>query len=27
VERPQLLFIKIDDRATISGDLRFEAAR
>jgi polyisoprenoid-binding protein YceI len=27
VERPQLLFIKIDDRAIISGDLRFEAAR
>jgi hypothetical protein len=27
VERPQLLFIKIDDRATISGDLRFEVAR
>jgi len=27
VERPQLLFIKIDDRAVISGDLRFEAAR
>ncbi len=27
VERPELLLIKIDDRATISGDLRFEAAR
>ncbi|OLC74611.1 MAG: hypothetical protein AUH83_09570 [Deltaproteobacteria bacterium 13_1_40CM_4_68_19] len=27
VERPQLLFIKIDDRAVISGDLRFETAR
>jgi len=27
VERPQLLFIRIDDRAIISGDLRFEAAR
>jgi YceI-like domain len=27
VERPQLLFIKVDDRAVISGDLRFEAVR
>jgi hypothetical protein len=27
VERPQLLLIKVDDRATISGDLRFEAAK
>ena len=27
VERPELLLIKIDDRATISGDLRFEAPR
>lgn len=27
VERPQLLLIKIDDRAVISGDLRFEAAQ
>ncbi|TMA84606.1 MAG: YceI family protein [Deltaproteobacteria bacterium] len=27
VERPQLLLIKIDDRAVISGDLRFETAR
>jgi polyisoprenoid-binding protein YceI len=27
VERPQLLLIKVDDRATISGDLRFETAR
>ena len=27
VERPQLLLIKVDDRAVIAGDLRFEAAR
>jgi polyisoprenoid-binding protein YceI len=27
VERPELLLIKVDDRATISGDLRFEAAK
>ncbi|MGZ6124570.1 MAG: YceI family protein [Myxococcales bacterium] len=27
VERPQLLLIKVDDRATISGDLRFETAK
>jgi polyisoprenoid-binding protein YceI len=27
VERPQLLLIKIDDRAVISGDLRFEAGQ
>jgi hypothetical protein len=27
VERPQLLLVKVDDRATISGDLRFEAAK
>ena len=27
VERPELLLIKVDDRATIAGDLRFEAAK
>src|SRR4051812_4311673 len=27
VERPELLLIKVDDRATISGDVRFEAAK
>ena len=27
VERPQLLLIKIDDRATISGDLHFGHAK
>jgi len=27
VERPELLLIKVDDRATISGDLRFEALK
>jgi polyisoprenoid-binding protein YceI len=27
VERPQLLLVKVDDRATISGDLRFGAAK
>jgi hypothetical protein len=27
VERPELLLIKVDDRATISGDLRFETAK
>lgn len=27
VERPQLLLIKVDDRAVISGDLRFEGSR
>jgi len=27
VERPELLLVKVDDKATISGDLRFEAAK
>ncbi len=27
VERPQLLLVKVDDRATISGDLRFGAVK
>ena len=27
IERPQLLLVKVDDRATISGDLRFGAAK
>jgi polyisoprenoid-binding protein YceI len=27
VERPQLLLVKVDDRATIAGDLRFQVAR
>jgi hypothetical protein len=27
VERPQLLLIKVEDRATIAGDLRFGAAK
>ena len=27
VERPELLLIKVEDRATISGDLRFEATK
>jgi hypothetical protein len=27
VERPQLLLVKVDDRATISGDLLFGVAR
>jgi polyisoprenoid-binding protein YceI len=26
VERPELLLVKVDDKATIDGDLRFEAA-
>jgi hypothetical protein len=27
VERPQLLLVKVDDRATIAGDLRFGASK
>jgi YceI-like protein len=27
IERPQLLLVKVEDRATISGDLRFGAAK